>query len=294
MLHLSSKCRLAGLGRFTKRFDSSLQPFRIVRNCMGFSHGDFPCHSHAHVMAEREPAREILVALDVAWFDLVLSRYCLLWCWFSMVSVFLMAMQLKATDWSVSLEFLIVRNMLWSVWFLCSLVYRLRVTFEKQSSAASDVHPGTSCAAQPFSVQCWSLQVGQKGCLDHRSTYPQEILAREFDGWRLEKDHHGLRLAKKYCLFRYRCFMMFYALKFLKNRSSPSIDAFHIFLQPPKDYQDVNSTLTPFCTAPRWVRVKRRVSGERHWHFWKRWRRKVWRCATPVIFQWKWSEDPNG
>lgn len=31
---------------------------------MGFSHGDFPCHSHAHVMAEREPAREILVALD--------------------------------------------------------------------------------------------------------------------------------------------------------------------------------------------------------------------------------------
>ena len=78
---------------------------------------------------------------------------------------------------------------------------------------------------------------------------------------------------------------MFYALKLLKNRSSPSIDAFHIFLQPPKDYQDVNSTLTPFCTAPRWVRVKRRVSGERHWHFWKRWRRKVWRCAAPVIFR---------
>lgn len=171
--------------------------------------------------------------------------------------------------------------MLWSVWFLCSLVYRLRVTFEKQSSAASDLRPGTSCAAQPFSVQCCSLQVGQKGCLDHRSTYPQEILAREFDGWRLEKDHHWLRMVKKYCLFPgYRCFIRWNFMKFLKNRSSPSIDAFHIFLQPPKDYQDVNSTLTPFCTAPRWVRVKRRVSGERHWHFWKRWRRKVWRCAT--------------
>ena len=44
------------------------------------------------------------------------------------------------------------------------------------------LRPGTWCAAaQAFSVQCCSLQVGQNGRLDHRSTDPQEILA-EFDG----------------------------------------------------------------------------------------------------------------
>ena len=238
MLHLSSKCRLAGLGRFTKRFDSSLQPFRIVRNCMGFSHGDFPCHSHAHVMAEREPAREILVALDVAWFDLVLSRYCLLWCWFPMVSVFLMAMAIEGHG-------------------LISFIGVPHCAEHGQNIQSMKIFHAliglvSVFVGLPSSSHLWKAILSSKWCASRHlvcsptffssvlqpPSWPKRVLGSPFyissrDSctrvWWLEIGERSSWVkngyCKKYCLFRYRCFMRWNSKEseFTKHRCFPHL-----------------------------------------------------------------------